>query len=871
MVLTVYSAEPMHAFCYLLVKAKTASSSSLKGEPTMRVLLRLLLLLPLIANLASAQTLSFRAMTYNIHHNNSGSNRIAGVIANAGADIAGLQEVPPGVADAIASRLTTLTGKTWTAVTMPIGSENNAIVSSFPVVGVTYTTMYNFNDFYGSVRTCLMATVEISDANGQPHRLQFFSTHLSTRQQLSTSYPAPRSRQVQEVIDFSKAMPGPRIVVGDFNLDDSRGGGDLTDYQKLTGSSNGGYTDSFRQINPTAPGKTIEAPNPDRRFDYVFYTRAAGFNAVESQVIVNTDTDTASDHYPVFTDFEWNGSTWGHPAPGEPLGSGSITREVWTGVTGSTVTDLTGNAAYPDNPSSTGALNLYLQSPANESDSYGQRIRGYVTVPQTGSYTFWIASDNTSELWLSTSENPANKQRIAWLGASTHPGEWAAQENAQVAVTQQSAPIPLTAGARYYIEVLHKENTGNDHVAVGWRLPNGLYERPIPAHRLSPAGNQPACGALPSPWSNADVGVVGPAGSACHSGGTFTVRGGGTDLWEGADAFHFVHQTLTGDGEIVANVTGLVNPAGAAWSLAGVTFRESLAAGSVHATMMITTDGKAKFRRRTTPGGTTLSDGPSAGSTYPPRWLKLVRSGHVFTAYISTNGTSWTQVHTPQTVPMAATVQVGLVALRNGGSAPVAEATFGDVAVRASLPSPWQSADVGAVGVAGRAVSSGGTWTIEAGGTDLWDAADAFHFVYQPLNGDGEIVANVSGLTVPAGAGWSLAAVMVRESLAANSVHASMMITTEGKAKFRRRTTPGGATLSDGPSAGTTYPPRWLRLIRVGDTFTAYLSSDGSTWTQVHTPQTVVMPANVWIGLAVLRNGGSAAATATIQNVNVVP
>ncbi|HEV2846113.1 MAG TPA: endonuclease/exonuclease/phosphatase family protein [Thermoanaerobaculia bacterium] len=839
----------------------------------MRILLRLLLLLLFCTNLASAQTLSFRAMTYNIHHNNTGSNRIAGVIANAGADIAGLQEVPPGAADAIASRLTTLTGKTWTAVTMPISSENNAIVSSFPVVGVTYTTMYGFNDFYGSVRTCLMATVEVPDANGQPHRLQFFSTHFSTREQLSTSHPAPRHRQAQEVVDFTKAFPGPRVLVGDFNFDDSRGGSDLTDYQKLTGASNGAYMDSFRQINPTAPGKTIAAPNPDRRFDYVFYTRTTGFNAVESQVIVNSDTDTASDHYPVFTDFEWDGSTWGHPAPGEPLGSGSITREVWTGIPGSAVTDLTGNAAYPDSPSSTGTLSLYLQSPANESDSYGQRIRGYVTAPQTGNYTFWIASDNTSELWLSTDENPANKQRIAWLGSSTDPGEWAAQENDQVAVTQQSAPIPLTAGARYYIEALHKENTGNDHVAVGWRLPSGLYERPIPAKRLSPAGAQPPGGVLPSPWTSTDVGVVGPAGSASHSGGTFTVRGGGTDLWEGADAFHFVHQTLTGDGEIVANVTGLTQPAGAAWSLAGVTFRQELTAGSVHATMMITTEGKAKLRRRTAPGGTTLSDGPSAGTTYPPRWLKLVRSGNVFTAYLSTDGTAWTQVHTPQTVPMTATVHVGLVALRNGGAAPVAEATFQQVVVRASLPSPWQSADVGSVGIAGRAVSSGGTWTIEAGGTDLWDAADAFRYVYQPLNVDGEIVANVTGLTVPSGAGWSLAAVMVREKLTAGSVHASMMITTEGKAKFRRRVTEGSATtLSDGPSAGTTYPPRWLRLTRVGDTFTAYISTDGSAWTQVHTPQTVVMPANVWIGLAVLRNGtGAPAATATFQNVSVVP
>lgn len=112
---------------------------------------------------------------------------------------------------------------------------------------------------------------------------------------------------------------------------------------------------------------------------------------------------------------------------------------------------------------------------------------------------------------------------------------------------------------------------------------------------------------------------------------------------------------------------------------------------------------------------------------------------------------------------------------------------------------------------------------------------------------------------------------MFRESLAPDSVHATMMISTEGKAKFRRRTTAGVLTLSDGPVTGTTYPPRWLRITRAGNVFTAYLSTDGANWTQVHTPQTVVMPANVWIGLAVLRDGDAPPATATIRDVRVVP
>jgi len=838
----------------------------------LRIVLSLLLGLSFWADLAQAQSFSLRAVTYNIHHDNTGSSRIAGVIANAGANVAGIQEVPPGAADAIATRLTQLTGKTWTARQMPTGVEGDAILSSYPVVSWTYITMYDFNEYWvGSVRSVVQATVEVPDAGGQPHRLQVFVTHLTTNQRHDASIVSPRSRQATEFVEFSKAFPGPRVLMGDFNLDDSRGGLDLTDYQQITGSAGGNYTDSFRQINPSAPGKTTATPTPDRRFDYLFYTRTSGFNATASQVVINSDTDTASDHYPVFTDFTWDGSTSAAPGAGEPQGAGAITREVWNGIAGSNVSDLTGNPSYPNSPSSTDQLTEYLQTPANAGDSYGQRIRGYVTAPQTGSYTFWIASDNQGELWLSTDDNPANKQRIAWVDAYTYPNEWSRQETDQGTVTQRSAPVPLTAGNRYYIEVLHKESSGGDSLGVGWQLPSGLYERPLQARHLSPVdtgtggGNPP-----PAPWTSADIGAVGPAGNTQYANGTFTVEAGGTDVWDTADAFRYVYQPLTGDGEIVADVSALTVPAGAAWSLAGVMIRERLTADSVHATMMITTEGKAKFRRRTTQGGTTASDGPSAGSTYPPRWLRLVRSGDVFTAYISSDGATWTQVLTPQTIPMASSVYIGLVALRNGSTAPTAQATFENVSVR-RLPSPWQESDIGAVGAAGQASFSGGTFTVQAGGTDIWDTADAFHYVYQPLTGDGEIVADVTGLAVPPGSAWSLAAVMIREKLTPDSIHASMMITTDGKAKFRRRATQGGTTASDGPSAGSTYPPRWLRLVRSGDVFSAYISSDGTAWTQVFTPQTIPMASQAWIGLAVLRNGGTGTATATIQGVGVTP
>ncbi|HEX6086305.1 MAG TPA: PKD domain-containing protein [Thermoanaerobaculia bacterium] len=388
---------------------------------------------------------------------------------------------------------------------------------------------------------------------------------------------------------------------------------------------------------------------------------------------------------------------------------------------------------------------------------------------------------------------------------------------------------------------------------------------------INPGGG--TCAAPPSPWTRTDVGS-GVNGTTCYAGGTFSMTAGGSDLWSTADDFHFVHQTLTGDGEIVANVANIVNPGGAAFSLAAVMMRASLTSSSAHASMMITNSGKAKFRRRLATGGDTVSTGPSEGTTLPPRYLRLKRAGNVFSAYLSTDGVAWSEVAgSPETIALPPTVYVGLVALRNGSTAPAATVTIDHVSVQAA-GSAWQSADVGNVGLTGSQTQTGpASFTITAGGDDVWAGADAFRFVYQPMSGDGEISAFIDGLTLPAGAAFSLGGVMIRADLSASSMHATMMATTQNKAKFRRRVTTGATTtLSDGPSEGTQPYRTWVRVKRVGDTFTAWLSSDGVNWTQTGPSQVIAMPANTLVGLVALRNGASAGTmTGTFTNVSVVP
>jgi hypothetical protein len=367
-----------------------------------------------------------------------------------------------------------------------------------------------------------------------------------------------------------------------------------------------------------------------------------------------------------------------------------------------------------------------------------------------------------------------------------------------------------------------------------------------------------------------DVGDVGMPGSATFNTGKWALIGAGTDVFNTADAFHFVHRQFSGDGDLVARVSSLVKPAGANAAYAGIMFRESLGANVRHATLLIGADGKVKFRRRTIVGGTTASDGNPVGTTFTAQYLKLSRRGNVFTAWISPDGSQWTQVYTPQTITLPTVSEVGIWTLRAGAASGLAQATFTNVTATVALPAGWTHADVGAVGTPGDISFSSGIYTINGGGTDLWGNADAFHYAYRSLTGNATVLARLASITAPADASWGMGAIMMRDGTGATARHVAMMVTTDGKAKFRRRTTVGGTTLSDGPPAGTVPPPRWLKLTRAGDSFTAYVSTDGVTWTMVGQPQTVVLPATLQVGVVTLRHGGMGAAQAVFTNVSVI-
>ncbi|MBZ0205595.1 MAG: PQQ-dependent sugar dehydrogenase [Flavobacteriales bacterium] len=143
---------------------------------------------------------------------------------------------------------------------------------------------------------------------------------------------------------------------------------------------------------------------------------------------------------------------------------GSVLREYWTGISGSTVSALINSPNYPDSPSGS-TYPTSIQGPVNFANNYGTRMRGYIIPPTTGAYTFNATSDDASIFYLSLNADPALKTAICEVPGFTNPDDYTKYPG------QQSGTIMLTAGRYYYFEFLQKEGSGGDHMAIRWTRP----------------------------------------------------------------------------------------------------------------------------------------------------------------------------------------------------------------------------------------------------------------------------------------------------------------------------------------------------------------------------------------------------------------
>jgi len=169
------------------------------------------------------------------------------------------------------------------------------------------------------------------------------------------------------------------------------------------------------------------------------------------------------------------------PARVEKTG-GSLLKEHWSGISGGLLSSLTSNANYPNKPSGREFITSFECLAQDWAESYGTRVTGFIVPPVTGSYTFAVSGDEVVELYLSTDSTSANKTLAASVASATAFRAWGTA----------SAARTLVQGQRYYVELLHKENTGTDHWSVGWKKPGDAAFSVVPGSALVQPGTTTA-------------------------------------------------------------------------------------------------------------------------------------------------------------------------------------------------------------------------------------------------------------------------------------------------------------------------------------------------------------------------------------------
>jgi hypothetical protein len=171
-------------------------------------------------------------------------------------------------------------------------------------------------------------------------------------------------------------------------------------------------------------------------------------------------------------------------------GLGKAVAERWENITTTDINTLKTDPRFPDNPDATEDVTEFAWDGPDLSD-YGGRIEAWVYVPSTGDFTFWLNSDDQGELWLSTDDDPGNAKLIAQESSWSGLNSWGSGE-------EQSDPIPLIGGEKYYIMALWKEGDGGDHCQVAWQGPGIPQRTVIAGTNLSPFEPLSAYGAKPS-------------------------------------------------------------------------------------------------------------------------------------------------------------------------------------------------------------------------------------------------------------------------------------------------------------------------------------------------------------------------------------
>ena len=184
---------------------------------------------------------------------------------------------------------------------------------------------------------------------------------------------------------------------------------------------------------------------------------------------------------------------------------------------------------------------------------------------------------------------------------------------------------------------------------------------------------------------------------------------------------------------------------------------------------------------------------------------------------------------------------------------------------KAFRPLHWKSGDVGGVSVTGAFGQTNGVMTITGNGADIWNRADAFHYVYLAMKGDVALTVRVMDIqnTDP----WAKAGLMIRQSLAPDSAYAMVLVTSGQGVAFQQRAAAGRQAVTETVVPGL-HAPYWLRLVREGSAFMVAASADGIVWMPTNAVS-IAMNDPVYAGLAVTSHRSGVLCRATFDHLTV--